>query len=190
MAILDINTDRLVSASDALFSANQEIDEAMFVLMSITEHNDWHCPERGEINSQIRSHKEKMKQLQERMNRFTVVCKEVSQSFVDKEKNIAKMFESLDELLNSVLGIGSGGGGSIISSISAISSTAAGISSIIAKIKSLLLKPIRNIFGTIKPSQIIPISGIKPGFNHIADLVKPSVIKPSSKVINLKNLML
>ncbi len=104
--MLDINTERLTSTVSQLENVNREIDEAMSILSQITEHNNWNCAERNTINSQIRSHREKIKIIHERMDNFTTVSKDVAEKFVQKEQQISKMFESLDALLNGLLSIG------------------------------------------------------------------------------------
>ena len=105
MATLDFDTEDLKSAVRSLRSANNRIIDAASILNSITEHYDWKCKERDQINRFISDNRTKGQNLQERIGNFLQVADAAADDMVQEEGGISKLFSSVENALSRVLSI-------------------------------------------------------------------------------------
>ena len=135
--MINIDTDTLKQCSSAAKSATDNLNDAANIIMQITTHQDWVCPNKEKINNYILTNRQLMSQLVQDAASFDSTIQTVTDEFVDAEGKISSMFEEIEELLSGVLNvatisagsissIGSGFVGQAASAISSIAVTAGG----------------------------------------------------------------
>lgn len=129
--MINIDTDTLKDCSSAAKNATDNLNDAANIIMQITAHNDWVCPNKEKINDYIRTNRQLMSQLVEDAAKFDAAIQSVTTDFVDAESKISSMFEEIEELLSTVLNVATVSAGSISSIGSGfVSQAASAISSI------------------------------------------------------------
>ena len=129
--MINIDTDTLKQCSTAAKSATDQLNDAANIIMQITTHQDWECPNKDKINNYISTNRQLISQLVQDAANFDAVIKTVTDEFVQQESQISSMFEEIEELLASVLNVATVSTGSIASIGSGfVSQAASAISSI------------------------------------------------------------
>ena len=80
-------------------AANENIRQAAQLLMSITQHNDWSCKERDQINDYTTQNAKEIKEISEESENFTRAIGFASEGFRGQEKSVSESFDSIDGLL-------------------------------------------------------------------------------------------
>ncbi len=135
--VLQIDTELLAQAAEAARNANEAITQAMNLINQVTEHHDWVCSAKDEINKYARLNREAIGILQQNADSFYGAVKMAADRFAEKEQEIANQSNKLEEIVRSVIvkvppidgGIGSASGSVGISSMQDIGSSLGGHSS-------------------------------------------------------------
>lgn len=101
--MINIDTEKLGGLLDRLAVAVSRMDEAAGLLMQVTTHNEWGCPERHTINDYILRNRAEMQRIQADGHSYLGASRASAQSFVDAERDIGAMFATLDGLLAGIL---------------------------------------------------------------------------------------
>lgn len=101
--MIDIDTIKLLELTMTLRRANDRIDEAVSMLQSIHTHHDWGCPERHVINDYIRESTGIAIILQDDCLSFVKATRTVANEFVETEKGIASLFDSVEDVIKKIL---------------------------------------------------------------------------------------
>ena len=128
---LQIDTELLKQAATAAEKANEEITQAMEMINRVTEHNDWNCKKRDVINSYASENRQAIGIIQSNSSSFYSAVKEASRRFSDKEEELARNSNRLDDIISSIIvkvptiggGIGSAAGSVGVSIMSEIASS-------------------------------------------------------------------
>ena len=113
--MINIDTDILKQASSAASSASDALNDAAGLLLQITQHNDWVCPNRDKINEYIRTNRQLMVNLLDDAKAFDKAIQEVTDEFVSQESQISNLFNEVEELLANILNVNTGTAGTISS---------------------------------------------------------------------------
>lgn len=117
--MINIDTDNLKQASSAASSASDSLNDAAGLLLQITQHTDWVCPNRDKINEYIRTNRSLMMNLLEDAKSFDKAIQEVTDEFISQESTLSKLFDEVEDLLSGILNVNTG----IAGTISSIGST-------------------------------------------------------------------
>ena len=88
--IIDVNPQTITGIAQTIANAYGEVEEAVRILTSITEHNNWNCKERDAINDYTRSNAQEILKISEKSGNFANVMKTVAENFTTDEKNISE----------------------------------------------------------------------------------------------------
>ena len=103
--MISVDTDVLRRLAAASQNATQELEAASYMLNQVTVHNDWGCRERVTINAYIQSNRKKMQSLMEASRSFSNVMEQVMDEFVQTERCISDMFETVESMIGSIVAI-------------------------------------------------------------------------------------
>lgn len=115
--IIDVNPQVVTGIAQTIANACSEVEEAVKILTSITEHNNWNCKERDAINDYTRSNSQEILKISEKSGNFANVMKMVAENFTADEKNLSEMFTSVESIIASMLSIQPIGSGTTTSNI-------------------------------------------------------------------------
>lgn len=101
--MINLDTERLEDLLERLAGAASRMDEAAQLLMQVTTHEDWGCPERHTINDFILRNRSEMQRAQADGHNFLAASRASAQNFIEAEQNIGAMFETLEGLLSGIL---------------------------------------------------------------------------------------
>ena len=104
--MIHIHTDELLAAVSSLRAANGEVSNATSHLMQITNHNDWSCKERYQINENIDRLHAEITRLQQDTETYLAAAAEAADAFVTEENAIKALFPGVDVIIGKVLSIG------------------------------------------------------------------------------------
>ena len=144
--MINIDTDNLKQASTAASSASDSLNDAAGLLLQITQHTDWVCPNRDKINEYIKTNRSLITDLLADAKSFDAAIQSVTDEFVSQESQISNLFEEVEELLANVLNVNTGTAGTISSIGSTWASNAASAVSSISQIAMDALEPQIAIF--------------------------------------------
>ena len=68
--IIDVNPQTITGIAQTIANAYGEVEEAVRILTSITEHNNWNCKERDAINDYTRSNAQEILKISEKSEHF------------------------------------------------------------------------------------------------------------------------
>lgn len=139
--MINIDTDNLKQASAAASSASDSLNDAAGLLLQITQHTDWVCPNRDKINEYIRTNRSLISDLLADAKSFDAAIQAVTDEFVAEESRINNLFEEVEELLANVLNVNTGAAGSISSIGSTWTSNAASAIGSISTVEPDILLP-------------------------------------------------
>lgn len=100
-----IDTEGLKQLADLLSAANNDITRALSLLNQITEHYDWNCRERYQINEMTQNNRVMLQKVQADMENFVAVAHSVADGFVETEKGIRDLFPSVEGLIARIMSI-------------------------------------------------------------------------------------
>ena len=103
--IIDVNPQTITGIAQTIANAYGEVEEAVKILTSITEHNNWNCKERDAINDYTRSNSQEILKISEKSGNFANVMKAVAENFTTDEKKLSEMFTSVESMIASMLSI-------------------------------------------------------------------------------------
>lgn len=101
--MINLDTERLEGLLGRLSGAAFRMDEAAQLLMQVTTHEDWGCPERHTINDFILRNRSEMQRAQADGHSFLAASRASAQSFLEAEQSIGALFETLEGLLSGIL---------------------------------------------------------------------------------------
>ena len=113
--MINIDTDTLKQCSSAAKNATANLNDAANIIMGITTHEDWVCPNKEKINSYILTNRSLMQALVQDAASFDSAIQVSTDKFVQAESKISSMFEEIEELLSGVLNVATISAGSISS---------------------------------------------------------------------------
>lgn len=102
---INIDTDSLKLAANTAKKANDNISQAMNLISQVTEHNDWQCARRDQINEFARNNRTAIGKLQSDAESFYNALQIVADRFVEREQDVAKQSNSIDELLQKTISL-------------------------------------------------------------------------------------
>ena len=107
MAGIDINidTDSLKLAEKKKKKANDSISQAMTLINEVTEHNDWQCARRDQINEFARNNRIAIGKLQSDAESFYNAIQITTDRFLEREQEVAKKSDKIDDLLSKISSI-------------------------------------------------------------------------------------
>ena len=97
---INIDTDSLKLAANTAKKANDNISQAMNLISQVTEHNDWQCARRDQINEFARNNRTAIGKLQSDAESFYNALQIVADRFVEREQEVAKKSDKIDDLLS------------------------------------------------------------------------------------------
>ena len=104
-SVLHIDTDLLKQAALAAKRANDNITQAMTLINQVTEHNDWQCSRRDQINEYARNNRAYIGKLQADAESFYNAVQTVSDRFVEREQQAANRSNSIDEKIGDIMSV-------------------------------------------------------------------------------------
>lgn len=108
--MIAVDTEALKTLDAAARSAAAELEAAAQYLNQITEHSDWSCRERAEINERIWEIRRRSAEVTEASGSFAGALARAAGTFTDTENTIAQLFEGVERLLSGVLSVPAPGG--------------------------------------------------------------------------------
>ena len=110
-------TERLTQMMSAVDAANEQIDTAAVKLQKITTHEDWGCKERHQINEMITEIHKHVKTLQSSNRSFTAAVRRGVDGFLEKEKALSSLFETVEAVLGGFFSATGSTVGSVIADV-------------------------------------------------------------------------
>lgn len=104
-SVLHIDTDLLKQTALAAKRANDNISQAMSLINQVTEHNDWQCSRRNQINEYARNNRADIGKLQADAESFYNAVQTVSDRFVEREQQAANNSNPIDEIISRVMSV-------------------------------------------------------------------------------------
>lgn len=112
---IQVDTDRLRDLANASNAAVSSLQQASSLLLQITQHQDWVCPNKTRINTLIESNRKQITRLHQNASSFNQAVLQVTEDFINAEAAIASTFTSLESLLSKTLSTETSSVGSISS---------------------------------------------------------------------------
>lgn len=103
--IISIDTEKMNTMASLAQNVSVEIESCVASLMPVVEHNDWNCKERDVINEGIVSTKKNAVILQETLDSFSSLMKQVASLFDAFEASLPNKYQHIDSLLGSTFAI-------------------------------------------------------------------------------------
>lgn len=97
--VISIDTEIVNQLAALTESADTVLESSMAKFLLVTEHNDWICKERDNINENIEAMREQAKKLQEMMKSFASSMNEVAAAFNSVEASIPGTYAYIDSLV-------------------------------------------------------------------------------------------
>lgn len=103
--IISLNTDTMNELAACAMQINSELEEACACLAPITEHDDWNCAERDNVNEAIIQLKACFNQLKDCSENFSSVVRKAAFSFSELELSHSQTLQGLHSVLANALAI-------------------------------------------------------------------------------------
>lgn len=107
---IKIDPENLEQMSAVMESATDAIEEAVALMTQIVAHRDWTCKERYRINEQIEEIQKAVRLIMTMGSGFAGAVRRVLKKFKEREERIRQLFETVEDMLRRLLGIGPAGG--------------------------------------------------------------------------------
>ena len=102
---INIDTDSLKLAANTAKKANDNISQAMNLISQVTEHNDWQCARRDQINEFARNNRIAIGKLQSDAESFYNAIQITTDRFFVCLQEVAKKSDKIDDLLSKISSI-------------------------------------------------------------------------------------
>lgn len=103
--IISIDTEKMNTMASLAQNVRAEIDDCVTSLIPVVEHNDWNCKERDLINDGIIGVKKNAVILQEALDSFSSLMKQVASLFDAFEASLPNKYQQIDAFLGSTFAI-------------------------------------------------------------------------------------
>lgn len=103
--MISIDSDVLRGLTTAANATVSEISAGIEKLNLVTEHNDWNCAERDNINEMIKSSKKKINTLSINTQSFLDLIRQSANRFDEVDSDATKAFQSVHDLLSDFFSI-------------------------------------------------------------------------------------
>ena len=103
--IIAVDTEKMNAIANLAQSIYTEMDACAASMMPVVEHNDWNCKERDLINESIVNVKKNTALLQESLEQFSSMMRQVASMFDAFEASLPNKYQQIDAFLGNAFAI-------------------------------------------------------------------------------------